>query len=169
MVKIIRRESETNRTKSSPFGIYPFNKDIFGEVDFLPATNTRTMLENDTRVDNASKDQPPPTNTSLPVSITPVKENLPVNVAVASTSSSQTFQRAIQQISPVADDLQRKIVLCVVEVPTTRMEPQLKRHKAKGHSVVRHNIQQSYWLIFHDTLNPANSPRSYKYWCICGV
>ncbi|PSN31343.1 hypothetical protein C0J52_24729 [Blattella germanica] len=91
-------------------GIYPFNKDIFGEVDFLPATNTRTMLENDPRVDNAPKDQLPPTNTSLPVSITPVKESLPVNV-VASTSSSQTFQRAIQQISPVADDLQRKIVM----------------------------------------------------------
>lgn len=97
-------------------GIYRFNKDIFTELGFLPAINTRAMPEKDTRVDDGSELFPAATITFSLLKIMPIEKlltvemALPVNVGL-STSTSKTFQVANHQISAVADDLQRKIIV----------------------------------------------------------
>lgn len=105
--KICRMDLATSGFRCT--GIYPFNKNIFTDLDFLPATNTRAAPEKDTREDDGSGQPQAAIVTSLPVNTPRNQQPLPIDVAVPTTS--RTFQDAIQQISPVADDLQRKIIV----------------------------------------------------------
>lgn len=103
-------------------GIYPFNRNIFKDIDFLPSLNRTLPEENveknivtDVSASLASKD----VSTSSPlrtldINTATVTASVPETVSDSNfdhaiPSTSTQFQNVIQQISPVGEKLQRKI------------------------------------------------------------
>ncbi|KAJ4425775.1 hypothetical protein ANN_27400, partial [Periplaneta americana] len=78
-------------------------------LDFLPASNTRNVAEGGEH-DKPSAESSDFNFDSLPESSPTLPKNPVVDMGVPSTSRSTDFQKTIAKVSPVSDDLQRKIV-----------------------------------------------------------
>ena len=99
-------------------GIYPFNKFIFTDVDFVPSMNrpipeerlqAEVPLEDAISVSpSASRNEENPDDDVLP---RPEASPLPVTIFadIARPSTSRNFHKMIEEISPVADELERKL------------------------------------------------------------
>ena len=101
-------------------GIYPFNRDIFSDIDFLPASMTDVAIQ-----ESKSANQSPPNATDIIKLLSPLPDATQKRIA---SRSRKTQKSEILTSSPYKDELVAK-----------SMAPKSKQSKAKQNIQSRFN------------------------------